>query len=487
MGKRILSVSYIEDTYQYMEIDKQAGGFFPQSPSPSTTVEALLSACRKADEIYINAGFPSALYEWETFPKVNKRYVPNLVNQNAKEKVGGAVAPLVQYKVLGDVSEGGVAKSHIAYIAVQREDLQPLWTTFGKFMKKVKYISPLPVALAATVVEAEKPTEKNFMIVWVGEKASVIAISSSDGMVKMARNVPQGLSKGAAPDSEEATYLSDGLGKEIFMTSSFFKQEFREAPPSTVYFLGNTSLEAVFREHPMPGAPQDVHYGLSQSPVKGMGEGPASEAVHLIGNLFLPQEFTFLTEEEVSERKSGATYGIALAALILIIIGAGFWAFQLFNLQQDKVAERDRMVTELGKLQKEVVTLRSDVEKLKPFAGWKTFYEDTFQNRPPWNMVMSEVAMLVPDNIVIEELSLIPAQRGQTGPSLLTAMNGKIRSDDWESGLADLRQFGAKLQGSSIFQVEDVNYKPEALQKASKVFEFSVVLKLKPRGTSDES
>ena len=53
------------------------------------------------------------------------------------------------------------------------------------------------------------------------------------------------------------------------MTTSFFKQEFREKVPETIYFLGNSRLEAVFSDHRMPGTPEDVRYKIKGLPVKG--------------------------------------------------------------------------------------------------------------------------------------------------------------------------------------------------------------------------
>lgn len=487
MGKRILSVSYVDDAYQFLEVDRQAGGLFPQPSAVAATVESLLSACRKADEIHISAGMPTALYEWENFPKVAKRYLAQLVEQDAKEKIGVAVPAQVQFKPLGDVIDAGVAKTRIPYIAVQEEDLRPLWTTFHRFPKKVKFISPLPVALASTVANVDRPGA-NFMIVWVGESSSFIIISSADGLVKTARSVPIGLPKGpSGRDPNELRSLFEEIGREMFMTSTFFKQEFREPVPGMVYFLGNNSLEPMFQEQPIAGAPGEVRFGLSQSPVQGLSEAQINDYIHLIANLFLPAEYNFLSAEVVAGRKYSTAFSLAAAAMLLIMIGTGFWAFQLSLAKQNRQSEYLQQVAALKDAQQKLQLVREDVDRLRPFEGWKRFYEDTFQNRPAWNMIISELALLLPDNILIEGFKVTPMAQGAAGPALDAEMAGRIRAANWQVGLEDLRKFGVALQASPLFDVVDLNYAPENLESQAKVFEFRITLKLKPRGSAHES
>jgi len=486
LSTRILSVSYFEDSYQYLEIDKQSGGYFPRPAQQAGTVEALLSACRQADEIYINATMPSALYEWENFPKVAKKYVANVVMQDAREKVGEGATLQVQYKVLGEVVEAGVAKSRIAYIAVQPEDLTPLWTTFGKFGKKLKAISPISVALASMVAKIDRPSE-NFTIVWIGPNSSMIIISSPEGVVKVARTVPLGMPREEeVSDPEALRVFSEDFGREFFMTSTFFKQEFREGVPNLLYFLGHTRLADIFGEHPLAGAPADVRFSLAESPAKGLSESQGSELAHLIANIYLPDEFSFLPEEAAPARTGDIAYRVALAAMVLIIIGVGFWTFRLNGVKQDGLAQYDKQVAAIEKLQKEVMTFRDDVDRLQPLVGWKKFYEETFQNRPAWNMVFSELGLLLPENIIIDEFRVTP-RRGATGGKVLSEMSGSIKADNWEAGLEVLRDFGTKLQSSPVFEVVDVSYAPEDVQKITKVFNFKIRLNLMKRGFAHAS
>ena len=70
----------------------------------------------------------------------------------------------LQFKSVEDVlAKAGPPSRRILYIACQDEDVSPVWSTvFEKFMKRVKVIAPLPVALAAMVANLEKPAD-NFV------------------------------------------------------------------------------------------------------------------------------------------------------------------------------------------------------------------------------------------------------------------------------------------------------------------------------------
>jgi len=497
LAKRILSVSFLEDAYQFMEIDKQAGGFFAQLPTAVSTEEAMITACREAKEIYICGGFPTAFYQWETFAKVAKKYLAALVQQNAKEQIGTSVEPQVQYKYLEDVVQTGITKSKLAYIAIPDPDLEPIWTTFDKFMKKVKIIAPLSVSLASIVAQTDHPAE-DFIVLWTSEKATVIAISSPEGVVKMARTVPFGVPREIAMNNpEELSQISEELDKEISLTATFFKQEFRSGVPNTIYFLGNNRLDEVLRTNPMPNAPPDQHFSLAEAPVKGLSDDQINENIHLIGNIFLPEDFNFLPVEAVVARKPETGYWLAVAALVIVIIAAGFWTLQKNDLKQDRLAEYDRQVSEAQMLQKAVVELRQKVNQLKPFEGWKTFYEDTFQNRPAWNMVFSELSLIIPDYIILDELNLESIQdrgsrssrsaRGSTPSSLNCEVSGRIRANNYEEGLVKFRDFGARVQSSPLFEVKDIKYSPEKLESREKLFRFSMSLRLRPQGSAHES
>ena len=489
MGKRVLCVTYFQESYYFLEVDKQSGGFFPQPLSSTTSLEALNAACRKADEIYISGEMQSALYEWEIFPRVAKRYQASLIGQDAKDKAGTGSPMQVRWKVLGDLVEGGAKKSRVAYIAVQNEDLDPIWNTFGKYIKKVKSIAPIPVALAAMVSRIDQPKD-NFIIVWVGETSSVLTISSPEGVVKMARTIPVGLSRDEASlDAMERGAFTEGLGKELFMTSTFFKQEFREAVPSTLYILGNNSLSGVLEDTPLPGAPEDVRFSMSEAPVNGLQASQINQQIHLIGNLYLPNDYVFLPEDAAAVPAADIFYKISMVALLVFIVGAGFWGVQMYAAGKSREARIQKLASDIQTIQNEILVTREEVNKLKPFEGWKTFYEETFTQRPAWNMVLSELGLVVPEQVVIEDFAVASVDRKKmtkSGPRLAD-LTGKIRAESWEEALAIFRSLGEKLEASPLFEVAAVQYSPKALEEPRKVFDFRITIKLLPRGSVHES
>ena len=474
MAKRILSVSLINGTFQYLEIEKQPAGFFPSSPPTVITEEALMSACRRADEIYINGFFATAIYEWGLFPKVARRYLKNLVDQDARAKLGTAAPVQVQHTTVQEVIDAGIAKWQVAYAGVEDEDITSLWNRFNDFTRKIKHISPLPIALASTIAQIDHPAG-NFFIIWVGEKSSVVSVSSAQGLVKVARNVPLGLPRKDLPaDPEFLKRFSQNLNKEISMTLTFFKQQFREPVPGTLYLVGNNHLQEIFQEHPLSGVAFDIKYGLSASPVQAMPDKEVNENIHLIGNLYLTDAFNFLPLEELTARKTNVGFRIAYAALILIFVLAGIWTLGLLAAQTEKKFEFNSKFSHLQNLQKQVTVLREDVSRLKPFEGWKQLYEDTFKNQPRWNMILSELALLVPSHLVIETFEVIPEKRGQI-PLWSSQISGKIRANNWQEGLNLLRQFGGTLQSSPFFEVTNLNYAPKEMQTEAKTFDFQVL------------
>ena len=434
-----------------------------------------MAACRKADEIYFNGFFPTAIYEWELFPKVAKRYLTSRVNQDARAKIGAPSPVEVQYTTVQEVIDAGIAKWQVAYIAVEDGHISFLWNKFKDYNRKIKHISPLPVGLASTIAQIDSPPQ-NFMIVWVGENSSSVSISDPQGLIKVARNVPLGLPKKDLSDNPEfPKQFSQNLGKEISMTLTFFKQQFREAVPGTLYLVGNNNLEDIFQQYPLSGVEFDTHYRLSTSPVQSMPEKEVNETLHLIGNLYLTDAFNFLPQEELATRKTNVGFRIAYAALIVIFVLAGIWCLGLLAAQTDKKNEFKNKFSHLENLQKQVTVLREDVSRLKPFEGWKQLYEDTFKNQPRWNMVLSELALLVPSHLIIEGFQVVPEKRGQS-PLWSSQISGKIRANNWQEGLNLLRRFGGTLQSSPFFEVTDLNYAPEEMQtEEAKTFEFQVL------------
>ncbi len=86
MSKKIVCVSFINDSAEFIEVERSPSGNFILLPSYAITNESLQAACARADEIYVSSLFPSSQYDWETFPKVEERYLGSLITSFVKGK-----------------------------------------------------------------------------------------------------------------------------------------------------------------------------------------------------------------------------------------------------------------------------------------------------------------------------------------------------------------------------------------------------------------
>lgn len=609
-GAKILCITQIEGVFHYAEVDKKASGYFTRPPRAAATLEELTALCRKASEIHIASVFPSASYQRIQFPKVSRKFLPNLVLQDAREKMGAAESIVARHKVLGEISVAGTPKWLTAYCGVHEKDILALWNTFQAFRSKIRLITPLASAMAAMVAQMEKP-EESFAVIWVGETGSMMVIASKDGVVHVARNVPLKLSTrplnlatpladaetasapadievdmerhfldstgadgdqsavadqtespesapaeaddvvevapeidhgpetvheaGAAaptetsleadapepsesgpaadpearaaradkqpehverplssgmrrapdrPSSGHAVKPSDGnealrfakeLERELGMTSTFFKQEFREAAPGKVYLLGNANLKAIQELHPLPSLYKDVRFHLSMDKVRGLPSDVASLHIHVLGGLFADEAFNFVPQDEIVRRKSTMLLNLGL---ILLLGGIGLsvaWADHLHMVRSDAL-ERNRMeVARLAQSQGRLAELQAEVERLRPIEGWKQFFDSTVAGKPPWNLFISELAMLLEDHVLITSLQ-VPSGDGATRN---VRLQGKIKASNWEEGLEYFREFGKNLHSSPMFDVTDARYTPEGVTTEPSMFDFHMDLRLK--------
>ncbi|MGM0646635.1 MAG: hypothetical protein ACQESV_09620 [Thermodesulfobacteriota bacterium] len=534
-GGKILSVSYIDGVYYYLEAEKKASGYFPQYPQSTTSLDAIKTLCRKADEIHLASVFPSAIYQRTLLPKVAKRYMPNLVNQQAKEKMGVSAPVLSRYKIIQEMTEAGVNKWQTGYCAIAESEVMALWEAMAPFQKKIRFVTPVSVAMAAMVSELEQPAEK-FVVVWVGEQSSIIVIASTDGIVHVARNVPLRLEKralqlqqpsspaahapaggdedeievdmqrlmdqGAADEDGESTageaapsarpsageeqhadmvaagHFSRELEQELGRTFTFFKQEFREAAPSQVYLLGNPNLHQISRYYPLSEAYERVHYTLHTDSQRGLSSEFAQENIHLLGNLFVTDTFSFIPEFVAIKRKSNMLLNAA-GVLLVAGIGAGVvWVDQLYQQRARAVQTHQERVDQIAATQEQAAELQDKVNRLKPIEGWKQFYDQTMAAKPPWDMFISELAMVLEDYVVIDSLKVLDG----SGESRKCRVQGKIQAPNWETGLDLFRDFGRKVQASSLFDVTEVNYSPEGVRTDPSQFDFEMDVQLKRTG-----
>lgn len=563
---RILSVSVIEGEYHYLEIERKGGGIFAGQAQRASSLEALLGACRSADQVHINTTFPSTIYQHTTLPKVPRKHLAALVNQDAAEKIGAAGEVMVHYAPPTEISDGGVAKWRVAYAAVAADEVRELWEKFAPVRRKIRYIVPLPVAAAAMTTALGKP-ESDFLLVWVGESASLILIASPAGVVYMARTVPLGLARrrlqlaapaapvappsrpaaaeappaatvpeygsamagretesaaGSAPGSSlemeaspeprsdagldlaleiegagddtptldlepvaapepeltpDAMLAEDflrALEREINMTITFFKQEFRQAPPPAAFVVGNRNLDRIIPDSPLASLFKEVAHNLDTSAFRGLTPEVAVEHLALVGNMFVDETFNFLPAQEVVKRKTAAWLNAAAAATILAVGGAALWANQLTLQRDDLLRQQASRVGQLQNLHNQAAELQAEINRLKPLEGWKQFHESVFVQQPAWNMFVSELSLLLDEHTVLTSFQVSAG----SGASRDSRIQGHVRARDWEEGLAHFREFGRRLQASPLFEVRAVNYKPEAVQADPRMYEFQIDLRL---------
>jgi cell division protein FtsB len=632
-GVKVLCISLIDGVYHYLEVEKRATGYFPQHPQSTTSLDALTALCRKAGEIHLSSIYPSAIYQRTQFPKVAKKFLPNLVLQDAREKMGVQEPIEARYSVLKEVTVAGTAKWQTAYCAVVEQEILSLWNDFKEFRKKIKIISPLSLATAAMVAQMEKPAQ-TFAVIWVGENSSLMLIASSEGVVHVARGVPlrlsskplqldpprpkprqsakgqtgQGQAESEQPDSgkgeAQASYYPAGhapsvamdkaadddldvdlesmfaqasgtpaqgspdsasgvasggateeaseaalavesdaqvdgdedevtelfpeddsrqggtddasapardageissaalemeqepdepvetpdriqamafardLEKELDMTVNFFKQEFREPAPGLIYLLGNPNLRRIQEISPLSAAYRDVRFSVSMDKYRGVSDVFASENIHVLSNLFVSEAINFIPRQEQVKRKSNFMLNLGL---VLLLGGIGLSVAWVDGLHADRaqaLEQRQVQTARLAQAQREVAGLQAEVARLRPIEGWKQFFNATMAERPPWDMFISELAMLMDDYVVISNLQVLSGD----GKTRNCRIQGQIKAENWEQGLELFREFGRQLQSSAMFDVSGIQYTPEGVSSDPSMFDFEMDLKLKTTG-----
>jgi len=57
-------------------------------------------------------------------------------------------------------------------------------------------------------------------------------------------------------------------------------------------------------------------------------------------------------------------------------------------------------------------------------------------------------------------------------------VQGKIKADDWETGLALFREFGNRVHASPFFKVSAITYAPETITAVPSMFDFQMDITL---------
>jgi len=473
MAQKLLSISRQQDSIRGIFIQKKGGGYFAGDPMDLSSIEALNSACRTADEIYINDSFLSAVYEWNRFPRVAPKYVPDLIHHHALDKFQSRGEPNVAFKILAELHTEGVPEREIVYVAIEEEEIAEVWFLFKNFAKKIRGITSLPVSIASTVAKFES-LEANFAVTWIGETESIITIASGDGIVKVARSFPFGIRGLDFMDQDTMRAFSQRIDKELNRTINFFKQKFREPEPDRIYFFGNSQLQSIFEIIPLSVTGAEYCFQFTSPLINNYSQENETENFHIISALFLNENFNFLPRRVVEDRKSKKIIYPSCVTVAILIMALLFWHFQLnAQLESENIKLKDRYAIAM-QLKGEVETLENQINRLEPFQGWKVFYDQTFNDKLAWDKLFSYFGSQIPLNIVLDSLSINPGGKD----NWLANVSGKIRAPSWETGLEQIREYGAKIDSSQLFMVQTVNYAPQNLEEQSKYFNFNLLLEL---------
>jgi len=488
VANKILSVSICEDKIDILRLEQGVTKNYTAIKPPEFDIDqqTLEKAARWADQILINADFPSAQYPWDVFPKVNTRILKQLLTRKATQRLETRKGARVAFKDQGDITVDGIVKREVSYIAVAEDDVVD-WeeNIFARYKKKIQRITSLPVALCSAVVQSERP-ENDFMVTWVGEMSTIFVISSPQGDVKVARNIPVGL------DHDDITEDADDVlesfvrefDRDIMTTLLLYNDTFEEPSCENFYLFGNEKLATVLKKFPLSTPGDHVLYHLEHLPVHGQ-KGNDQKTYHLTGNLFVPRYYNLVSSAIIWEQRFNKGYAYAVGLLLTGIVTSVIWMLLTTPAGRGKYKqEYFEKRAELTKINDKLFDLQGREMELKRFSGWKDFYKNTYTNQPAWSRMFSSLAQCIPHEFVINRLIISPGNR--TGiHEWRCFLEGHIRTAHWNDGLALLRKFGAAMNHSPYFKIIDVQYTPLDDDKkegsGENAFNFVIKMKLTPK------
>lgn len=490
MATKILCVSLVQDKIDLLRVEKRVNTYRALGqPTRGADENALGRACRWADEILLNSEFPAAAYRWATFPKVQKRYLTNIIKRDAVSVLDVPGGTRVAFKAIKDVVEEGVTKRYLSYVAVSEDEITQLENElFAKYVYKIKSITTLPVALCAALIQTQKPDD-NFMLIWVGENTTVMAICSPTGEIYVARHIPVGFTQEGIADPAYMERFSDEVRRDIASTTLFHTQSFPNTDCQKYYMIGNVYLQNIFSEFPIPELSDQIHFGLPHSPISGLQDANVNEAAHLVGSLFCQKEFNLVDPRILLNKTIERVVKTAIWAVAVLVILAGAYLFRVEPVSSEKISHFGESSAEYQTLQTEVASVQKDVHELNRFSGWKTFYKNTYKNQPAWNRLFFDLAESIPPKIVVDAFQVTPG-KGKEVHGWSTFIKGHIKDQEWNKGLELLREFGANIHRSPHFSVESVDYTPIVEDENSTIanadFEFQINIRLTPQDTVNE-
>lgn len=490
MASKILSVSILEGDIDILRLVLGVTNVYTVVGSPERNVdeETLEQATGWADEIRINADLISAEYQWDSFPKVNNRILKQLVTRHGARVLDSRQGARVAFQDQGETIVDAVHRRRVSYLAVNEEDVTKLEQTIvERHRKKIRRVTSLPVALCAAVVQSEEP-KKDFMVAWVGLMSTIIVISSPQGDVKIARNIPMGLTHRDLAEDDPKVLESFALkfDRDIMTTLLLYNDTFEEPNCEKFYLLGNEKLTSILKQYPLQSAGDHEEFSLDKLPVRD----PVNEAVsayRLLGNLFAGRGYNLVDPVIIWGQRFDRGYKYATMLLAGCIAATGAW--MLLTTPTGSAEKRsiyDGNVRELKEINERLYKLQSKEIELNRFSGWKDFYKNTYTDQPAWSKMFSSLAGDIPGEFVINSLEISPGKKtGVHGWSAF--LSGHIKATQWNHGLALLREFGTKVHQSRYFDIVDVQYTPLQDDKNAGPQETSFDFVIKMKLTSQEN
>ncbi len=461
MAYNILMVSIIDGKFNLLNIKRNVKTYqLADQPIFDADQETLDEKCKRANEIIIASDFPSCNYYWGYFPKVSRHYLKEIVVREARQNFGYVGPVRAAFHDVGIGYQDGVPKRRLSCMVVDNADVVQIENeAFVRHKHKINHINALPAALAAVVAHMETPTT-DFMVIAVDDTSSTMVISSPAGDVKVARQIPIGFGEKAdCNDADRCTNFFNEISKDITNTNLYYLQNFQGSECKAFFMLGGSSLQHAMSQYGTNAFSQPIQFGLSHSPFPSVTTEQATAWAHIFGAIFCHRNYNLLNRQIVLTRNLNRGYRYAMATIVACIVGCGLYLYQIEPVGGDKISDYRIKNQKLETIQLEVQELKNQVNTLNQFSGWKTFYQNTYENQPGWNALFSEISGSLPKEIVIESFRIDPGS-GQGLRGWYGVFTGLIKVKEWDDGLAILREFGAKINRSPYFDVQKVRYEP---------------------------
>ncbi len=481
MAFKILSVSILEENIDILRFEQGMTNTFSAIGESQRYVDqkTLDKAAKWADQIHINSVLPSAEYTWSNFPKVNNRILKQLVNRHAIQYLETRQGVRVAFQDQGNTIVDALVKRRVSSLAAHEEEIVKLEKgIFAKYRHKIHRVTSLPVALCNAVVFSEQP-KTDFMVVWVGERSTIFAISSPQGDIKVARNIPVAIDLKYVEDGDLEDMARE-LDRDIMTTLLLYSDTFEDPVVTNFYLLGNPKLSRMFETASLESVGHHGTLSLDNLPVRGL-KSTDTRAYHLLSNLFPGRGYNLVDPAITWGQRFDRGYRYASMLLLGCLITTATWL--LLTAPPGK-ASVDAVYTqkklELEEVNNKLYQLQSKEIELKRFSGWESFYKNTYTNQPAWSKMFSSLAADVPKEFVFKSVEINPGKKtGVHGWTMV--LTGQIKTNEWNGGLALLRDFGTKFHQSPYVDIIDVQYTPleEARSADLQETSFDVVISMK--------